>query len=95
MNADGVVVSVTPGEDFTRADAIDDVVLKRADGQVVHPFRRDVQPVEIVSRSGATRPVSQGAFYFRLDDVELPVTVVCVGHFGNFELVVNADDVIP
>lgn len=94
LNADGMVVSVTPGEDFARADAIDDVVLKRFDGEVIHAARRDVQEVAIQNRQGASRPVSEGAFYFTLEDFEqMPVTLICIGRAGNFEIVLNIDDI--
>jgi hypothetical protein len=95
LNADGILVSVTPGDDFARADAIDDVVLKTSyDGRIIRPFRRDVQPVSLQNRGGALKTLSAGAFYFRLEDFDqLPVTVICIGAGGNFEIGVSLDDI--
>ena len=64
--------SVTPGDDFTHADAIEDVVLKGFDGRIIRA----------------------GAFYFRLEDFDqLPITVICIGSGGNFEIGVSLDDI--
>jgi hypothetical protein len=94
LNVDGIVVSVIPSEDFARADAIDDVVLKRFDGETIHAARRDVREVTIQNRQGASRTVSDGAFYFKLEDFEqMPVTIICIGRSGNFEIVLNIDDI--
>ena len=77
LNRDGVLVSVVPGEDFARADAIEDVVLKRFDGQAIHPVRRQIDEVTLQNRQGASRTLTEGAFYFRLEDFEdLPLTLV-------------------
>ena len=94
LNADGILVSVTPGDDFAHADAIEDVVLKRFDGRVIRAFRRAVHPASIQNRGGASKTLSEGAFYFRLEDFDqLPVTVVCIGSGGNFEIGLNLDDI--
>jgi hypothetical protein len=94
LNSDGIVVSVTPGEDFARADGIEDVVLKRFDGRTIRATSREVQDVTIQNRQGASRVLSEGAFSFRLEDFEdLPVTLICIGRSGNFEIVLTLDDI--
>ena len=94
LNVEGVLVSVTPGDDFFGADAIEDVVLRRFNGEVIHAVRQDVQPTTLQNRGGASRDLSAGAFYFRLEDFEqLPVTVVCIGRVGNYEIAIGFDDV--
>ena len=94
LNADGIVVSVSPGEDFARADAIEDVVLMHFEGQIIHPARRDIREVTIQNRQGATRTLSEGAFYFTLEAFEsLPVSVICIGRTGNLEIVLTVDDI--
>jgi len=94
LNADGILVSVTPGDDFTHADAIEDVVLKGFDGRIIRAFRRDVQPTSIQNRGGALKTLSAGAYYFRLEDFDqLPITVICIGSGGNFEIGVSLDDI--
>ena len=94
LNIEGVLVSVTPSEDFIAADAIEDVVLKRFNGEVIHAVRQDVQPTTLQNRGGASRDLAAGAFYFRLEDFEqLPVTVVCISRLGNYEIAIGFDDV--
>ena len=94
LNVDGVLVSVTPGEDFFGADAIEDLVLKRFSGEVIHAVRQDVQPTTLQNRGGASRDLTTGAFYFRLEDFDqLPVTLICIGRLGNYEIAIGFDDI--
>ncbi len=94
LNVDGVLVSVTPGEDFFGADAIEDLVLRRFNGQVIHAVRQDVQPTTLQNRGGASRDLTTGAFFFRLEDFDqLPLTLICIGRLGNYEIAIGFDDV--
>jgi hypothetical protein len=93
LNADGVVVSVFPGQTLTTAQAIEDVLVKQLDGSVVRPVKKDVQPDAPPGAIEASRVITRGVFYFPLAAFEhLPVTVICVGAGGNFSLEITSDD---
>jgi hypothetical protein len=98
LNAEGVVVSVLPG-DFADADAIDDVVVRplgAAEDFAIHPTRRIVEPQTIMNRAGATRELSSGVFFFPLSAfADLPLDVICVGRNGNEPFRIDVADLDP
>lgn len=89
-------MSVLPGESFPDADAIEDVVLKSDPtdplGPAIRPHLGEVQPIAIQNRGGATRELTQGAFFFRLADFRTPIAIVCIGRAGNFNLRIYPED---
>jgi len=99
LNAEGVVVTVLPGENFAQADAIEDVVVRplgSPEGVAVHAQRRTVEPQTITNRAGGIRQVASGVFYFALSAFrELPLDVICIGRGGNETFRIEVQDLDP
>jgi hypothetical protein len=99
LNRVGIIVSVTPGSSFIRADSIDDVVLlvglPGAAQTVVRPYKKDLQRQIIYNSAGAEKAVMTGAFYFLFTDFDrLPATLTCIGAGGNYTLRLTEGDII-
>lgn len=86
LNKDQVVLRVTPSDTINMADAIENVVIKRG-AEVIRPLAKDVHPVTLQNRMGATFQLAEGTFTFPLEtfDPTVPITFVLIGAKGNFE----------
>jgi len=93
LNRRQIVVEVTPSADFTKAAAIENVVIRRGSA-ILRPINADVRPVEIRNALGARRMVSEGSFTFPFAafDPSAPITVVLIGEAGNFEWTVTREE---
>lgn len=87
LNTAGVVVSVSPGGDFSSAESIENVVFRRGT-QVIKPTAAKVSPKTIRNRLGASRDLTEGNFTFDFSTFEptAPVTMVLVGPTSNIEV---------
>jgi hypothetical protein len=86
LNAQKVVVQVTPGSKITNVDAIENVVIRRA-GQIVRPLKASVTPEEVHNAMGMSKPSASGDFTFDFDTFAptTAITLVLIGHTGNVE----------
>jgi hypothetical protein len=93
LNRQQIVVTVVPSASFTKAAAIESVVIKRG-SDVLHPIKAEVKPVEIQNGLGARRTVSEGNFTFPFSafDPSAPITVVLLGEGGSFEWVITREE---
>lgn len=90
LNAGLVVVSVEPSDDLSRADSIENVVVKRG-SDIIRPAKSDVTPATFKNRLGAEFRFNTGRFTFPIEtfDPAVPTTIVMVGTGGNFEWTVQ------
>jgi hypothetical protein len=93
LNRHQIEVVVRPFADFTKAVAIDNVMIKRGSA-VVRALKADVKPVEIRNGLGARRMVSEGTFTFPFSafDPSEPITLVLIGRARNYEWFVPRDE---
>lgn len=92
-NARLVSIEVSPGRDFTTADAIESVVLRRGD-MVVKPAKESVTPETIQNGLGARRELASGSFSFPFEafQPDAPLTLIFIGRRGNFEWTLSPDE---
>lgn len=98
MNAGLVTVVVAPSPNAATADAVEDAMLVRGDGdvEVTRPVRFSVQPVPLEDEIGGTRPGAIGRFVFPFAafDPDLPPpTLVIVGARGAYRWAMTQDDI--
>jgi hypothetical protein len=92
LNGQDVVVSVTPGGDFTTATAIENVVIKRG-AEVIRPTVSKVTPTTIRNRMGASREVTEGQFTFKIPIFAPtgPILLILVGPASNIEIEIGPE----
>jgi hypothetical protein len=92
LNASKVTVVVSPGRDFTKADAIENVVIKRGT-DILRPTATTLTPTVISNAMGASRELSQGRFTFDFPAfaTDAPITMVLIGRTANTEIPVPVD----
>jgi hypothetical protein len=92
LNAEGVMIDVTGGSDFTTSGTIQDLVIKKGES-VIRPFKKHITQTTIQNRLGATRPSAEGQFYFALDSIpSVPFGIVCIGAADNVEMMIVEED---
>lgn len=93
LNSGLVVVHVEPSDTITKADAIEDVVIRRA-GAVLRASKKDVRPITVRTLGGASAELSQGDFTFPFETFSPtePITLVLIGRKGNFEWSVSRQE---
>lgn len=86
-NARGVVVFVTPGQNFLRSDAIERVVIERGDRRIL-PSAEKVAPSLVRNGFGAVKELSEGEFTFPIEAFAPAggLTFVLVGRSGNIRI---------
>jgi hypothetical protein len=92
-NARLVSIEVSPGRDFTRADAIENVVLRRGD-LAIKPVRQSIVPETIQNRLGARRELTSRSFSFPFEAFlpDVAVSIIFVGRGGNFEWTLTTEE---
>lgn len=92
LNKAKVVVAVSPSSDFTKADAIENVIIKRG-ATVVRALASRITPLTVQNQLGASRAVSSGEFTFDFSVFEpsAPITLVLVGPSHNVEVGIYED----
>ena len=90
LNAEGVVIVVSPSANFLKAESIERVVLKRG-ADIVMPSSAAIVPATISNAAGASRTVNGGAFSFPIDAFAPTehVSVVLIGPARNQEWTLN------
>ena len=95
LNAEGVMVTVQAGTNFSAAGIIQGLVIKKGDS-VIRPAKTEITPTTIQNRLGASRPSAEARFFFSLESIpSFPFTLVCIGAAENFELTVVKRDFDP
>ncbi len=86
LNSRQVVIHVYPSDNFAKADAIQNVVIKRG-SEVLRPIKAVVTPTEIKNLTGATRIVAEGDFTFPFGafDPSTAITIALIGKDGTHE----------
>lgn len=94
LNAERLIVTVSPGSSLITVDAIENVVVKHGD-TVTKPLRAEVTPTVVQNAMGAKKESARGAFMFDFyvfDPQYGPLTLVLIGKRGNFEWEMTAQD---
>jgi hypothetical protein len=94
LNANRLVVSVSPGSSLLTVDTIENVVVKHGD-TLTKPLRAEVHPTVVQNAVGVKKESAEGEFVFDFsvfDPQYGPLTLVLIGKHGNFEWEMTADD---
>jgi hypothetical protein len=94
LNANRLVVSVSPGSSLLTVDTIENVIIKHGD-MVTKPLRAEVHPTVVQNAVGVKKESAEGGFVFDFyvfDPQYGPLTLVLIGKRGNFEWEMTADD---
>jgi hypothetical protein len=93
LNANKVILHVSPGSNMNTVDTIENVVIKRG-SVVVRPLKSDVKPTAVSNAMGMTKPSATADFTFDFSAFapDAPITLVCIGQAGNWEWLMTTQE---
>ncbi len=94
LNANKLLVDVSPGSSLFTVGTIENVIIKHGD-KVSKPLRAEIAPTVVQNAHGAKKATAEGTFMFDFyvfDPQYGPLTLVLIGEGGNFEWEMTAND---